>query len=757
MPTTLTSDNDSGHAANNSDKSHGYLHVALASPLRQYFDYLPEQGQTANNYPLGSRVVVPFGRRKLVGIVIGSASSSNIKPTALKLVEQLLDSGQTLHPAQLKLAQWVSNYYHHPIGDTLFSLLPNQLKQAKAATAYTQRCWRITTHGHGLNDNALARAPKQQALLNYLRQQSEWQSDDSLSQLHYKATTAIELEKKSLLERGAQAYIPANCQSLLQGKITNQPATLNYEQQDALNAINKINSFATVLLEGITGSGKTEVYLQAIERTLEQQKQAIVLVPEIGLTPQTIQRFTSRFNVPIAIFHSSLTDRERLAAWQAAKSGEARIVIGTRSAIFTPLQQPGLIIVDEEHDASYKQQDGLRYSARDVAVMRGRFEKTPVILGSATPSLETLHNAISQKYLHCTLTQRAGEATPPAIELVDIRRSPLHEGYSEQAIQAISQALDKQRQAMVFINRRGFSPLLLCQDCGWYAQCQHCDAKLTLHNRAGHLRCHHCDFQTSVPRQCQRCQSTNLINKGQGTERSAEALQRLFPEQQVIRIDRDTTANKNAMNAHIDTINREQPLILVGTQMLAKGHHFAALDTIVMLDIDQGLYHPDFRAAEKTLQLLTQVAGRAGRSKQQGRVLIQTHLPDHPLLNSWIQSGYQGITPSLLTERQTQGLPPHGFLALIRADSPNSGQALHFLQQLRQSIHSSATTATQLIGPMPALMERRAGRHRAQLLFKSLHRQPLHQSVREAITLIEANKTPYNLRWSVDIDPQESI
>ena len=484
----------------------------------------------------------------------------------------------------------------------------------------------------------------------------------------------------------------------------------------------------------------------------------LVLVPEIGLTPQTINRFVNRFDVPIAIFHSGLTDRERLAAWTAAKDGMAGIIIGTRSAVFTPMANAGLIIIDEEHDGSYKQQDSLRYSARDIAIIRARTKNIPVVLGSATPSLETLFNVQTKKYLHATLKERAGSASPPSIEILDIRCKELHEGLSDNAIAAISETLSNGQQAMVFVNRRGFAPLLMCHDCGWHAQCDHCDARLTLHNRPRELRCHHCDHRTHVPSSCVRCQSTRLLSVGQGTQRSADALSALFPQFPVIRIDRDTTQGKQAMGEQVDLINRGEPAILVGTQMLAKGHHFPALNLVIVLDIDQGLYNPDFRGPEKTVQLLTQVAGRAGRTGHAGKVLIQTHLPEHPLLQIWQTESYQGIVEAMLNERSLRSLPPYAHIALIRADSHKPEHAMQFLNSLAmQQTNRVNQNGCQLIGPLAAVMEKRAGRHRAQLMIKSEHRKSLHGEVKQLIHWLDQSKKPSGLRWSIDIDPQDVI
>ena len=741
-----------------------FVQVVIASPVRHHFDYLPAEGLKATDYLVGSRVEVPFGRRNMTGIVIGHCQTSSIAADKLKAIRQKLDSTAIVSEDLLSLAEWMSNYYHHPYGDTLLSLLPNQLRKGGSVDAYSQFCWKITPHGLGLPDDALQRAPKQAELLNFLRTAERAETDTLtgetiLKEAGHSRASALELAKKGLASSVEQGYYPADCQSILQGQAQDKPPTLNAEQIEAGSLIaDRLGSFDTVLLEGITGSGKTEVYLRAIDKVLSLGQQVLVLVPEIGLTPQTINRFVDRFDVPIAIFHSSLTDRERLAAWTAASDGVARIIIGTRSAVFTPMANAGLIIIDEEHDGSYKQQDSLRYSARDIAIIRARTKNIPVVLGSATPSLETLFNAQTKKYQHSVLKNRAGSASPPSIELLDIRRQVLHEGLSDNAIAAIGETLSSGQQAMVFVNRRGFAPLLMCHDCGWHAQCDHCDARLTLHNRPHELHCHHCGHRAKVPTACPRCQSSRLLQVGQGTQRSAEALTALFPRFPVIRIDRDSTQGKQAMGERVDLINRGESAILVGTQMLAKGHHFPALNLVVVLDIDQGLYNPDFRGPEKTVQLLTQVAGRAGRAGHGGKVLIQTHMPEHPLLQIWQTESYQGIIETLLNERSLRTLPPYAHIALIRADSPKPEQALRFLNQLaQQQTNTLNQSGCQLIGPLAAFMEKRAGRHRAQLMIKSEQRKSLHSAVKQLIQSLDQSKKPSGLRWSIDIDPQDVI
>lgn len=533
---------------------------------------------------------------------------------------------------------------------------------------------------------------------------------------------------------------------------------LNPEQRAAFEAVRASHGgFHCFLLAGVTGSGKTEVYLQLIRETLAAGRQALVLIPEINLGPQTLARFERRFNARIALLHSALTDRERLDAWLAARDGEADIVIGTRSALFTPLKRPGLIIVDEEHDASYKQQDGLRYHARDLALVRARLENVPILLGSATPALESLHNAQAGRYGLLRLTQRAGGAHPPKFIRLDVKSMPLDAGLSRPLQQAIGDTLAAGQQVLVFLNRRGFAPTLLCHDCGWISQCPRCDARMTVHQGSGELRCHHCDHRQRPPMNCPQCGKLDLRPLGAGTERAEERLRILFPNHPVLRIDRDSTSRKHAMRDLFATINSGEPCILVGTQMLAKGHHFPRVTLVAILDADGGLFSADFRASERMAQQIVQVAGRAGRAEEPGRVLIQTHLADHPLLVQLTEDGYFAFAEQALSERRAAGLPPFAHLALLRAEAHKPGQAEAFLDSAcsaaEQLLEQMGGPEVELLGPVPAPMERRAGKHRAQLLLQCMSRAPLHRLLTPWLQSLEQLPGGRQVRWSLDIDP----
>jgi primosomal protein N' (replication factor Y) len=530
---------------------------------------------------------------------------------------------------------------------------------------------------------------------------------------------------------------------------------LNHQQQEALHAILSVkNTFQVLLLDGVTGSGKTEVYLQAINALLQEQKQILVLVPEIGLTPQTIQRFRERFSVPVVALHSGLSERERLNAWGLARTGDAKIVIGTRSAILTPLPHLGLIIVDEEHDLSFKQQDGFRYHARDVAIMRAHFAKIPIVLGSATPALETVSKAQQGKYTHLHLTERAGIAELPQFMVLDIRNKKMEEGLSYALLEEIKSTLARDEQVMLFLNRRGFAPVLMCHVCGWIAHCLRCDARMTYHHDSKRLHCHHCDTQKSIPKTCENCNEIDLQAIGLGTQRLECILEKYFPGVSIARIDRDSTKRKGAMEKLLNSIQSGEHRILIGTQMLSKGHHFPNVTLVSIIDADGGFFSSDFRALERMGQLLLQVAGRAGRMEKPGKVIIQTHHPDHPLLHQLLHENYQQFATTLLKERAETALPPYTFFALFRAEAHVLEHANQFMRTLRSRLQSTHKTL-QLLGPIPAPMPKRAGRHRVQLLVQADNRALLQAFLKKAMIEIDSIKNKSRVRWSLDVDPVE--
>ena len=730
------------------------LRLALPSPLRRLFDYRAPRGIPRSALQPGIRLLLPFGRRELVGVLIEVTDRSEVPEDKLKPALRVLDAKPPMPAHLLELCRWTAQYYQHSLGDTLSWALPNLLRQGEPAEARQQRFWHATAQS-SLDDPRLARAPRQRQALAILKQHPHGVSHELLNQLQINKDSLDLLKEKGLVELEVRRHSTPPREG---GWLAQAELPLNPEQRAAFEAVRASHGgFHCFLLAGVTGSGKTEVYLQLIHQCLEAGKQALVLIPEINLGPQTFERFARRFNARIALLHSAVNDRERLDAWLAARDGEADIIIGTRSALFTPMQNPGLIIVDEEHDASYKQQEGLRYHARDLALVRARQEDVPIVLGSATPSLESLHNAHSGRYALLKLTQRAGGASQPRFLRLDVKSRPLDAGISGPMQQAIAQTLAAGQQVLVFLNRRGFAPALLCHDCGWLSECPRCDARMTVHQRYQELRCHHCGHVERQPSNCPKCQHVDLRPVGAGTERAEERLAVLFPDYPVLRIDRDSTSRKGAMDRLFATINKGEPCILVGTQMLAKGHHFPRVTLVAILDADGGLFSADFRASERMAQLIVQVAGRAGRAEEPGKVIIQSHLADHPLLVQLTEQGYFAFAEQALSERRAAGLPPFCHLALLRAEAHKPGQAEGFLDEACSEaeylLGEPGLSGIELLGPVPAPMERRAGRFRAQLLLQGSTRAALHRLLTPWLQALEQMPSGRAVRWSLDVDP----
>ncbi len=736
------------------------VQIAVPTPLRRMFDYLPADGRHAEDYLVGTRVRVPFGRQQLVGVVMGFSPASDLPATRLKKIHATLDDQPVLPADILTLLQWASRYYHYPIGEVIQLGLPVLLRQGRPALPRRVLEWSLTPQGQQLNDDELAalgkRAPRQAALLSSISLAPGQRADaDTLDRehTHWRAPLG-RLQANGWVEKHERAQLLEPS-----GPEPDEPQSghaLNSDQRQAADAVNdKVDQFGRFLLDGVTGSGKTEVYLELIRGVVTKGRQALVLVPEIGLTPQLVQRFRQQLPCRIGVLHSGLSDQERLTVWLAARDGQLPVIIGTRSAVFTPLKSPGLFIVDEEHDLSFKQQDGFRYSARDLAVLRAQHAQVPVVLGSATPSLESLFNVQQQRMTRLTLPQRAGPAQPPRLHILDVRHQPMEAGLSPAMVQIVRQHLDRDRQVLLFLNRRGFAPTLLCHDCGWLAACPRCDSHLTLHRSVGRLRCHHCGTEQAVPRQCPACGNLDLRSIGAGTERIETELAGLFPQAEILRIDRDSTRRKGSLEDLLGRIQNGKRQILIGTQMLAKGHDFPNVTLVGILDADQGLYSADFRGAERMAQLIVQVAGRAGRAEHSGEVLIQTHHPDHPLLMQLTVQNYAACAAQLAEERQGAQLPPFSRLVLLRAESTAVDAPLAFLVQARQHAESLAVGGVVCFGPMPAPMEKRAGRFRAQLLAQADSSGPLQHLLSVWIPKLEGIKNKRQVRWSIDVDPQE--
>ncbi|HXY76650.1 MAG TPA: primosomal protein N' [Steroidobacteraceae bacterium] len=725
------------------------IRVALDAPLRRLFDYLSQEGGEPPNP--GARVRVPFGRRRLVGLVMGIATGSELPLSRLKPILEVLDREPLLDGPTLALLEWAADYYHHPVGEVVAGALPKALRSGAAATA-REELWRVTAEGkRALGAGEARRAAKQRALLEVLGAGDGATADALNERLSPWREAARALLARGWIERTEfEIALPSASWSLR----STGPELLP-EQGAAVNALERaLGGFGVFLLHGITGSGKTEVYLRLIERVLALGRRALVLVPEIGLTPQLVGRFRERFAAPIAVLHSALTDHERLLAWRESASGRARIVLGTRSAVFAPLPELGLIVVDEEHDGSFKQQESaLRYSARDLAIVRAQGAAVPVLLGSATPSLETLHNVTLGRYTHLKLERRAAQAQPPHLKLIDLRTSAIQSGISTAAVLAIERHLADGGQVLVFLNRRGYAPTLLCTACGWTAPCRECDARLTVHLAAGRLRCHHCGADAPLPTRCPQC-GFAVKSVGQGTERIEETLAKLFPGVSIARLDRDAVRARGELEEIVRRVSVGETRILVGTQMVTKGHDFPNVTLVVVLNADQGLFSTDFRAPERLAQTIVQVAGRAGRGTKPGEVLIQTEFPDHPLLRSLLAEGYEGFARAALAERAAAHWPPFSRLAALRDSAKTPEAALRFLSDAR-ALAGAATRGVRLLGPVPAAMAKRAGRYYAQLLLESAERARLHGFLDRWLPKVEALRSARAVRWALDVDPLE--
>jgi len=719
------------------------IRVALDVPVDKLFDYRAPDASAAD---VGRRVVVPFGGKTAVGVIIETAGATAVPDARLKSALAVLRDLPPFSPEDLRLLRFAADYYHHPLGAAVAGALPTRLRRvAPPPRAVARGVYRLTAAGEELDPATLgARARSQRRLLARLKEGPLGQSE--ARSLFVRAQPAL----KQFVARGwAELAEPA---------AENSPAAVGPEltpgQAQAVAAIRGgLGAFRAWLLFGVTGSGKTEVYLHAIDAALAAGRQALLLVPEIALTPQLEALVARRFpGTPAASLHSGLAEAERLANWRAAAEGRARIVLGTRLAVFAPLPELGLVVVDEEQDGSFKQAEGLRYSARDLAVARARQRGVPVVLGSATPALETFHNATTGRYALLELPERIG-APPPRIRYIDTRRERPADGLSGELLAALSDCVARGEQALVFINRRGYAPVLICRACGWVSGCHRCAARLVLHLPERRLHCHHCGHAAAPPLACPDCGNPDLAPVGHGTQRVEEALARHLPGARILRIDRDTTRARRAWEGMRRRIHERDVDILVGTQILAKGHDFPHLNLVGVLNADAQLYSSDFRGPERLYALLTQVAGRAGRGGTQGEVLIQTELPQHPLYGALARQDYRAFAEAALAERREAGFPPFVYQALLRAEAPRLSSALEFLEQAAREARALDARVT-AYDPVPAALPRRAGHERAQLLVQAEAREPLREFLaawRERL----ARGGMTRARWSLDVDPLE--
>jgi len=739
------------------------IQVALPTPLRRLFDYWPVAGEPLPE--AGVRVKVPFGNRQMIGLVMGIAETSELPAGRIKAALAYLDTQALFSKQHLEFISWVASYYHQPLGEVIQAALPALLRQGQALHPPQEPRWQLTELGRNTSVDELKRAPRQAALIHSLQLSGIPKTQKSLQSEGFTLAMLRGLQRKNLIElqkltsptKGIGLPQLPSVEHLPASVLAEIPLTLTNEQHQIVELLtSKLGTFTPALLQGVTGSGKTEVYLQLIQHLLEQGKQVLVLIPEIGLTPQTLKRFERRFNRRVVAMHSGMGDKERLSAWRSALEGRASVVLGTRSAIYTPMPKLGLIIVDEEHDASFKQQEGVRYQARDLAVLRAKKENLPVLLGSATPSLESLAKAKEGSYLWLRLKQRPGAGvTLPLPKLLDIRNRRLTGGFSEPLLLAMDKHLKEANQVLVLLNRRGFAPVLMCTGCGWIAGCLQCDARMTWHREPPKLHCHHCDHQQPLPTSCPQCMEGELKPLGAGTERAEEALVERYPDIPVIRLDRDSVKNRTDLANKLDQIARQRPAILLGTQMLAKGHHFPDVTLASLLNADHGLYSSDPRAMERTAQLLIQVAGRAGRAEKSGEVIIQTHHSDDPRLEKLCIEGYEALALDLLEERKKINWPPYAYLAMLRAEAPKVEQVEAFMHLLAEQAKLLNEEEITLLGPVPAPMERRQGRYHMQLLLHADKRAPLHRLIAKLLLWLETSPAARRVRWSLDVDPED--
>ena len=722
------------------------VRVALAVPLPRFFDYLYAPDLTPI---VGGRVLVPFGSQKRVGIVVDLPASSDVAKEKLKPIIDVLDTESLFNSTTWDWLAWSANYYRAALGDVLFQALPVKLRNGESAVKNDRTFWRITELGkQALESGELKRAKKQIEALSLLLTQDLEKGNNEISSAIWSALKGKDYVEEIIVPTEQKSWQ----QALGDNPLVNldNRLTLNKQQALAFSQLLFQEGFNVWLLEGVTGSGKTEIYLQYIEEVLKKGKQVLVLVPEIGLTPQTVRRFQARFNVEIDVLHSNLNDTQRLNVWERARTGQSAIVIGTRSALFTQFSDLGLIILDEEHDGSFKQQDGWRYHARDLGIVLAQKLNIPILLGSATPSLESLNNVQNGKYHHLVLSKRAGNATALRQFVIDLKHQRIQNGLSEPLLQRMQEHLEKGNQVLLFLNRRGFAPVLLCHECGWIDECHHCEKPYTYHQHQRVLRCHHCGAQKTVPMQCGHCGSTHLVTTGLGTEQLEETLKARFPQYNIARIDRDSTARKGKLEGYLEDIQQGKSQILIGTQMLAKGHHFPNVTLVALVNVDNALFSLDFRAEERLAQLYVQVAGRSGRAEKQGEVVLQTHYPDHPLLTTLLEKGYQAFAEETLKLRHNMGLPPFSFQALFKAQCRHSEEAENALSQLASFFYEQKIEGLQVLGPIPAPFSKKAGQYRWQLLLQHASRKQLQAALsRYSPELIKSSQ----VRLILDVDP----
>jgi primosomal protein N' (replication factor Y) (superfamily II helicase) len=707
--------------------------VAIPNTHAKAYDYaLPDELPM-----IGTRVWVPFRQKERMGIVLDYAAPD--KDISFKSIIKVLDDQPMFDKIFMQWLSWIAQYYHTPFSEILALAIPKAFKELDTSLNFPQETWIDLQQTHSEKISK-----KLSSLMEFLSKKPHPVSLSYLKRQKFNQKlidTALLTGLVSAHQKDQE--LPQKNQEIVE-------VALNDEQQKALDSID-FSQFSVYLLQGVTGSGKTEVYIEAIKKVIQTGRQVLLLVPEISLTPGLLQRLESRLSANIAVFHSHLRDKQRQLYWLSAYHEKVQLIVGTRSAIFAPITRLGLVIIDEEHDASFKQQEGVRYSAKDAVMMRAKMQNVPVILGTATPTLETFYHAKQSRYQLLNLYQKALTQTPLNYQLIDLRRQKIHHGLADATLNLIKNHLDKNQQVLVFINRRGYAPLLFCHDCGTAMECPRCDANLTVHRLKYQVACHHCGWSQKPPSRCHQCNSPELIPVGVGTEQLSEFLSTYFPHNPVLRFDRDCIKNKTQLEDGLEKIHNRQADLIVATQMLAKGHHFSHLGMVVVVDGDSGFYQADFRALERLGQMITQVSGRAGRAAIQGDVCIQTHLPQHPLLLTLIQQGYQPFIEQLLKQRQESLLPPFSYLALIRVQARDAQMVIRFIKKLSLDIKKYPI---EVLGPSPAPIERKANIHRWQLILKASKRAALHSHLAQIHVYLSQN-APKSLRWFIEVDPHD--
>ena len=731
------------------------IDVLIPVPLLENFTYKVPKEYKNKKFKKGLRLKVPFGNRIVTGIFWAYSDSIKSKRASYKYIKEILDEDPLLDETLLDLADWASRYYHYPLGEVISYFFPPTLRKGAEARFRRSTYWKVTDKGDFFDLSIFKRAHKQREALELLRERGDM-SQQSLKAYGISAPILNNLAKKELIKKLSIEQPPIKSV----GSETKEQKKLTREQRESIEVISKeLSNNKIFLINGVTGSGKTEVYLRCIKQLVDQGKQALVLIPEIGLAPQAERRFKEMFGDRVASFHSAKNERERLDVWLGAQRGLYDIVIGTRSSVFIPMKNLGVIVVDEEHDASFKQADRFRYSARDIALYRAKLNRIPTLLASATPSVESMSNALNGKYKLLTLKHRATGADLPTFIPLDLKGKVLEEGFSEQLLEEISNELNKKNQVLVFLNRRGFACSLICKSCGWVSYCDRCDAHMTLHSNPIQLHCHHCEHKKPLYTECPSCKHNEFESYGLGTERIETYLKKKFNQFPVLRIDSDSTRKKNAFTNYLKVIEEGEPLILVGTQMLAKGHHFPDVTLVAILDADSGIFSADFRGSERVAQLITQVSGRAGREKKPGKVILQTYCQEHPQMEELLKGDYESFVKKIIKDRASTKSPPFSFQIKLQAESFNGLQSRDFLvtclDYLNNTQHLSKGMKT--IGPLPSLMEKKSGVYRWEVSFFSPSRKSLHNLADHLQSFLYLPKQTRKVRWSIDVDPISTV